>query len=354
MTRPTMDFDDYLRRLPKVETHAHLMGTMRPSTYQAFADREGVALPRAPENFYPYENFYEFLKLSRLATSFVSSHEDFRRLMFEAMEDAFLSSNQRHTEMFFNPQYFMARGISYRTVVSGLVEGLHAAKAKYGVTALLIPSIGRQVDERGAHEIMDAILDFRVDEVIGIGLDGAERDGPPERFIGIYQRAAKAGLKRTAHVCEDNQTLDEAPPSNFITCCDDLGCDRFDHGYNLLADGEVIKKARDTGKFFTAVCLPSAPARQAKRWASIGRMVEEGLNVTLTTDNPAMFGTDLTHSYKVVCDALGWSYDEARDMSFAGVEASWLDDSDKRALRETFKAEIAALDVEAGLRSPLS
>lgn len=341
---PELDFADYVRRIPKVETHAHLIGAMRPSTYAELAAKAGATLPRSPEKFFPYESFYEFLTLSRLGTTLMNTREDFARVIFEALEDGFLSSNQRHTEMFFNPQYFMARGIPYSTVAEGLVAGVRRARQVHGVTCLLIPSIGRQLDERQAHEIMDAILGSRHDEIIGIGLDGAERDGPPERFIGIYQRAAKAGLKRTAHVCEDNQTMTEAPPANFATCCNDLGCDRFDHGYNLLADPEMIKMARDTGKFFTVVGLTSAAARQPKRWNSIMQMGAEGLNITLTTDNPSMFGTTLADTYLKVCTACGWSHADARKLSLDGVEASWLDEGEKRALRASFLAELDQLD----------
>jgi adenosine deaminase len=336
-------FDAYLRQIPKAETHAHLVGCMRPSTYEEFARRAHTALPRSAASFYPYENFYEFLTLSRLGASFITEREDFSRVIFEALEDGMKTSNQRHTEMFFNPQYFMARNISYQTVVDGLSEGIREAARKFNVSCLLIPSIGRQIDERGAHEVMDAILAHRPDEVVGIGLDGAERDGPPERFVSLYERAGRAGLKRTAHVCEDNQTLAEAPPSNFAVCCDRLCCDRFDHGYNLLADEEMIRKARGEGKYFTAVALPSAPARREKRWNSIARMVDEGLNVTLTTDNPAMFATNLTHSYQVVCKACGWQHAQARKLSLAGVDASWLDETDKRRLSAEFVRQIDEL-----------
>ena len=341
---PITSFDEYLRRIPKAETHAHLIGSMRPSTYDEFARRAGAVLPRPAAEFYPYENFYEFLKLSRLGTTFLNTREDFARIIFEALEDGLRDSNQRHTEMFFNPQYFMARGIDYRTVVGGLCDGVREARKRWGVSCLLIPSIGRQIDERAAHEVLDAILAYREDEVVGIGLDGAERDGPPERFAAIYQRAGRAGLKRTAHVCEDNQTLAEAPPSNFATCCDLLGCDRFDHGYNLLASDDMIRRARDEGKYFTTVAFASAADRCERRWQSIGRMVDEGLKVTVNTDNSAMFGTNLAHSYHAVCTACGWRHREARRLSLAGVEASWLDDGEKRSLSSEFSTALDTLD----------
>ncbi len=335
--------DDYLGMIPKVEVHAHLIGSMRPSTYDEFARNAGIELPRSAAAFYPYEDFYEFLKLSRLGTTFLNRREDFARVICEALEDGLNLANQRHTEMFFNPQYFMARGIPYRTVIDGLCDGVRQARRLWGVSCLLIPSFGRQIDERGAHEVLDAILANREDEVVGIGLDGAERDGPPERFAAVYRRAGQAGLKRTAHVCEDNQTMAEAPPSNFATCLDLLGCDRLDHGYNLLADSDMVRRARDEGKYFTTVALASAEVRRAGRFRSIARMVEEGLPVTINTDNPAMFGTNLAHSYRAVCTACGWGHQEARRFSLAGVDASWLDDTEKQRLRAEFTASLDTL-----------
>ena len=136
------------------------------------------------------------------------------------------------------------------------------------------------------------MLADRRDEVVGIGLYGPERAGPPEAFHELYRRAGNAGLMRTAHVCEDNQTLTEAPPRNFATCCDVLGCDRLDHGYNLLADPAMVARARDQGLFFNTCSITSVRANLERRHSSIARMVELGLRVTVNTDDPAMFKTD--------------------------------------------------------------
>ena len=152
--------------------------------------------------------------------------------------------------------------------------------------------------------------------------------------------------ERTAHVCEDNQTLDEAPPRNFAICCDMLGCDRLDHGYNILADEGMTARARDDGIFFNTCTVTSVRANLARRQASIARMLEIGLRVTVNTDDPRMFKTDIGHSYRALFETHGWGVAEARRLSLAGVEASWLDDTDRRRLTQEFAREIDALESE--------
>ena len=143
--------------------------------------------------------------------------------------------------------------------------------------------------------------------MVGIGLDGAERVGPPAIFAEAYALARKAGLHCTAHCCEDNQTLVEAPPTNYLICRDVLRCDRIDHGYNMLASDFVMAEARHDGLYFTPCAWTSLVHNRPHRPQRIRRMVEAGLNVTINTDDPAMFGTNLGHGFTTLfeIDRLG-------------------------------------------------
>jgi adenosine deaminase len=341
-----MNLATFLTRLPKVDVHCHLAGTLRPGTLGDLARKHDVLLPRADEQVYEFEDFYSFLEILRLSATVLRDREDFARIAYEALEDGHRGGNLRHAEFMFNPQYYYPSGVSYRTMVDGLVEGIHAAKQAFGTSCLLIPSIDRKIDPAGALEILDDILAYRPDEIVGIGLDGAERAGPPEQFHELYRRAGQAGLMRTAHVCEDNQTLAEAPAANFATCCDVLGCDRLDHGYNLLADDRMIARARDEGLFFNTCPITSVRGNLARRQASIARMRALGLNITLNTDDPQMFKTDIGHSYRVLFKAHNWDRDTAIALSLAGVDACWLSTSERADLRQEFEREIKSLEIE--------
>lgn len=331
-------------QLPKVELHCHLAGTLRPATLAALSRKYGLALPRPVENLYVYRDFYDFIDLLRLIASALRRPEDFERIAYEAIEDAFRTSNVRHIEMSFNPQYFIPAGASYEMQVEGLVAGVEAAQRDFPVSVLLLASIDRALSLASASETMDSILGHRHDRIVGIGLDGPERDGPPERFLDIYRRATLAGLKKTAHVCEDNQTLDEAPPSNFDACLDMLECDRLDHGYNILASDAALRRARDSGVHFCVCGITSVSANRSRRLDAIGRMAAAGVQLTLNTDDPAMFHTDLAHTYRHVLDGLGWSWEEVKRLSLAGVEACWLEAAAKAQLRQDFQSQIAVLE----------
>ena len=216
--------------------------------------------------------------------------------------------NLRHVEFFFNPDYFYPNGIDYPAMVDGMIEGIEAAKKKFGVSSLLICCIDRSTNTPAqAVEIVETAIAHRRDHVVGIGLDGAERAGPPATFAEAYALAKRAGLHRTAHCCEDNQTLVEAPPTNYLICRDVLQCDRIDHGYNMLASDFVMAEARRDGLYFTPCAWTSLVHNRPHRPQRIRRMVEAGLNVTINTDDPAMFETDLGHGFTTLfeLDRLG-------------------------------------------------
>lgn len=345
-----MDFRTFLKKIPKVDIHLHVVGALRTGTLRSLAGRYSVALLREQSRLYDFSDFYDFLDILRLSAAVLREREDFTRLAYEALEDGHRAGNLRHAEFLFNPQYFYPSGISYREIVDGLLDGIRAAAHDFGTSCLLVPSIDRQISPAAAMEILDHILAYRPDEVVGIGLDGPERSGPPELFHDVYRRAGAAGLKRTAHVCEDNQTLEEAPPRHYATCCDVLGCDRLDHGYNLLADPSMIARARGDGLFFNTCSITSVTRNLQRRLTSIGKMIDHGLRVTINTDDPQMFKTDIDHCYAVLFEANSWDIERARAFSLDGVEASWLGDDQKRAMRHSFETEIAALSsqIEAG------
>src|SRR5262249_34097035 len=182
--------------------------------------------------------------------------------------------------------------------LAGLIEGLTAAYQDFGVRARLIPSIDREFGVALAERVLDDVLAHPHEWVVGLGLDGPEDKGPPERFAAVFQRAGRAGLKRTAHVCEDYAPT---PAAHYAVCRDVLGCDRLDHGYRLLTDATLCARARDDGVAFTCCPKPSTRDRDASRLDAIHHMHDVGLTITLATDDPALFETDIGEAYRRVC-----------------------------------------------------
>jgi adenosine deaminase len=339
-----MTYDDFLRRVPKVELHCHFEGTVRPATFADLARKHGVPLPTDDvDRLYDYDSIYEFLKIFAMVSSTLIDQEDFARAAYESIEDGVTLGNLRYREMFFNPTLHTKRGIPYRRVVDGLVDGIQAAETDFGVPCRLIADVYRQDAPAEALEMVEQVLEHRRDELIGLGMDGAEAPDPPEQFVEAYQLAKSGGLRLTAHACED------APAENITTCLDVLGCERIDHGYHILGDEAVVARCRDEGITFT-VC-PTATAvcyfdPDDYTTHPIREMVAQGLKVMINSDDPSMFHTDIGSEYVKMVNAAEWDAAKVREFSLNGVEGAWLSDDERRRMRREFDAELTRLEGE--------
>jgi len=348
-----LNVSDWLDLVPKVELHCHIAGAMRATTLAGIATANGVRLPRPAETLYQWEDFYGFLEVLRLGALAVRRREDFERVAYECIEDMHRHGNARHVEIFFNPHYYTPNGATYPLIADGLAAGLERAERDFGVSSLLIACIDRSTClPSESLQMLDWITAHPHPRVVGIGLDGAERAGPPLVWVEAWRRAGRMGLRRTAHVCEDNQTLFEGPPSHITHCRDALGCDRLDHGYNMLADPEITARMAREGTPFTMACWSSILPNRVPRQQRIRRMFEAGLNIVLGTDDPTMFATTMGHSWRTIFAASGWGPAEARRLSLAGVEASWLPPGRKSALRAEFEAALDRLEPALDLGGP--
>jgi adenosine deaminase len=324
-----------------VELHCHYSGTVRQATLAELAKKHDVKLRTSDvEKLYDYDTIYEFLEILNAVCSTLIDRDDFARTAYESIEDGVRLGNPKYREMFFNPTQHAGFGVSYPTMVDGLIDGIRAAETDFGVPCRLIPSVYRQDAPETARQMVEEILANPRDEVIGLGMDGAEAPDPPEQFTEAYRLAGEGGLRLTAHACED------APARNITTCLDVLGCERIDHGYYILGDERVVDRCRDEGIYFT-VC-PTATAicyfdKDDYTTHPIREMVSKGLKVMINSDDPPMFHTDIGTEYVKMVNAAAWEPAQVREFCINGIDASWLDDDTKRRMRREFDAELDAL-----------
>jgi len=336
-----MEYAEYLRRLPKVELHCHVEGTLRPQTVVELAQKHDITLPTTDvDGIYDYETIYEFLEIFRLVNSTVIEQADFARIAYESLVDGVTLGNLKYREMFFNPTLHTTRGVAMSTIIDGLIDGCRAAETDLGVRCRLIADVYRQDSPAMAQQMVVEVLANRRDEVIGLGMDAAEAPDPPEQFVECFALAGAAGLHRTSHASEDG------PAVNITTCLDLLGCERIDHGYHILQDDAVVSRCRDDGIHFT--CCPTSTA-VVYGWPDltthpINGMLAAGLLVHLNSDDPTMYHTDIGKEYVDFVGQNGYPPEVAKTMVLNGVDASWLDPSDKASLRAEMEAEIAVLD----------
>lgn len=355
----------FVAQLPKVELHCHLIGTVRASTFASLARAAGLSLPDSPERVYRDLNSlppdpalyrdtripvpsgrapdepevsYSLFQVSAWVIESLRSADDLTRITYEAFEDAH-ANNVRHLELSFDNVPRHLDHLGYKGSVEAYAEGIRLAARDFGMTGRLIAAVDRSLSADDAVSRVREVVDNPHDLVAGIGLDNLETAGPPERFAAAYRLAGAAGLKRTAHSSE------HAPiAANTITCLDVLGCDRIDHGYFVLEDDDVVARVRDDQVAFAVAATTSRRSWRPWRRASIKAMIDAGLNVIPAADDPGMFPTTLTEEYRILAEDLAVPQARLRRMALAGVDACWLPDAERAALRSRVERELDGLE----------
>jgi len=335
---------DLFDRIPKVELHCHLEGTVRPATVAELARKHGRPLSvERVEDLYRYDSLNGFLKIFWFVQELLAGPEDWERAAYESVVDA-APHGLRYREAFFTPTRHLEAGQDLGDIVQGLSRGLEMAEAETGVRCMLICDMDRAYGPGAGLALIDGLAELRVqgraDRVIGVGMDSTELGVNPADYLPAYARAGPAGLRRTAHAGEDTG------PDNISAVLDILGVERVDHGLSVLEDAELTKRLAaeriplNVSPNSNVLIANKVPALSAHPFR---RMREAGLLATLNTDDPAMTDLDLGKEYRSVAAALDLSFDDVAAIALDGVEAAWLDDSDRGVMRREFEHEIEQL-----------
>jgi adenine deaminase len=339
-------FLDALRALPKVELHCHVEGTMRPDTVAALARKNGVALPAGDiRDRYKYGSLDEFLNVFWLVQSVLRDAGDWERLGYESVLDG-AAAGRVYAEVFVTPARHLAAGQTLASVLEGLSAGLAAGDAETGCQTRVIVDMDRAYGGEAGLQLMTELIELRragapgTDRVIGIGMDSTELNVNPLSFAPAYREAAAAGLRRTGHQGENS------PAAAVGVVAVGLGAERVDHGLSLIEDPDLVQVFAD--RRIPLTMCPTSNVVIANAYSSVDRhplpaLRDAGVLVTVNTDDPALTGLDLAREYATCAQAWNWSWDQLVAIALDGVEATWLDDSGKRALSARIREAAARL-----------
>jgi adenosine deaminase len=330
----TLTLAEALDRLPKVELHCHIEGTMRLDTLVELAAKNGHGLGAAdPRELYQYDSLDGFLNVFWLAQSCLASRDDWARLARESVVDA-AACGIVYRESFFTPTRHLAAGQDLGDIVLGLEEGIAAGEAETGTRVMLICDMDRAYGGKAGLDLIERLVEVRrgggAQRVIGAGMDSTELGIDPADYADAYRLAGASGLRLTGHQGENS------PPSAIRYDVEVLGVERIDHGFSILDDPAVAQLLVDRGIPLT-VC-PGSNVKLANLVDRLEdhpwpRMAAAGLHVTLNSDDPAFMRSDLGKEYAELARAFGYDFDAMVGIAQAGVDASWLADDEKAALR---------------------
>jgi adenosine deaminase len=328
--------------MPKAELHVHLEGTITPETLWAMAERNHVALPVGSlaelRALYAFESFDRFLHLWLAMCGCLRRAED-----YEQMADAFLegcqAQNVRYVEAHFTPYNHERFGFGGRRALEIVSRRLQAAEAGGGPVARLITDIpSESVPESGPYTA--ALLEEIADPVVvAIGLGGPE-EGFPRRLVAPYfDRARRAAYPVVAHAGET------AGAEHVRQAVLELRARRVQHGVRAVEDEATLRLLAERD-VCCDVALTSNRFLTVYRDVSnhpLRRMMDAGVPVTLSTDDPPFFGTDLTREYVLAHTDLGFSLPELWQINLNGLRYGLAETAARRRLMREFEAAGAAL-----------
>jgi len=307
----------------------HLEGTVRPATLLEIARRNDYGLPAETEEaiaaLYEFRDFAHFIEVWILTTNALQHADDFRQVVVDYAAEA-ASHGAVYVEGIFSPAERARRGVRWEDMFDGYCDGADEARELHGVEVRLTPDITRGFTMEEAEETVRWAARYRDRGVVGVGLGGLEAEYPPEPYAAVFERARGEGLASVPHAGE------VAGPASVRGALDALGAARVRHGIRSVDDASLVGELRDR-ELVLDVCPISNLRTGAVGSLSdhpLRRLVTAGVHCSVSTDDPAMFDTDLTRDYDAA-SSLGLSPRRAYE---AGVRGALCDASTKARLRE--------------------
>jgi len=321
---------EFVRRLPKAELHLHIEGTLEPELLLELGRRNGVALPCSSADEcraqYRFSDLQNFLDIYYEGVQVLVTEQDFYDLT-AAYVRRVAGEGARHVEVFFDPQSHVPRGVPFDDIVGGITRALRDGEAELGVSWRLIMCFLRDRPAAEAMEMLELALPHK-DVIVGVGLDSAELDHPPDEFAAVYEKARAAGMIAVAHAGE------EGPPDYIADALDVLKVRRIDHGVAAIEDPALQRRLADLRVPLTMCPLSNLELQVTPDLSRhpLKKLLDAGLVVTVNSDDPAYFDGYLLDNYLAVQRALGLSYADLAQLARNSITASLLPEERKAEL----------------------
>jgi aminodeoxyfutalosine deaminase len=314
---------------PKIELHVHLEGTVRPATLLEIARRNDYALPAETEEglaeLYDFRDFAHFIDVWVLTTNALQTEEDFRQVVVDYAAEA-ASHGAVYLEAIFSPGERVQRGVDWDAIFSGYCDGAQAARELHGVEVRLTPDIVRGFPLEDAVQVVRYSAAYRDRGIVGVGLGGLEAEYPPEPYEPAFTLARELGLASVPHAGE------VAGPPSVRGALEQLGADRLRHGIRAVEDAGLVQELAGRGTVLDVCPISNLRTRAVASLDEhpLPQLVAAGVRCSISTDDPAMFGTDLSSDY----DAAARLGLHPRAAFEAGLAGALCDEATRARLRE--------------------
>ncbi|UCE09569.1 MAG: adenosine deaminase [Candidatus Thorarchaeota archaeon] len=330
-----MNTDQAIRELPKAELHIHLLGSIRPRTLLHILEEESIESPLRNDDEYDrlfqYRDFAHFISVYGQVIDNIPQEKYFEQIAYEMLEDC-AKSNTRYVEFSFSAPDHVKRGLDYGNMLDHINRGVRKAKSDHGIESNIRIDLVRNYGLDSARETLSWIKE-KSENVISIDIGGSEHTFPPEPYAEIYREAKEMGLHLVAHAGE------AAGPESVWGAIEALKVERVGHAVSAAQDLRLLERIK-RDRIGIEACPVSnvrTGAVQSLQEHPIREFYDMGLLVTVNSDDPTFFHTDLDNEYLQLHEHLGFTLSDLLRLSLNAVDASFLLDSTKERLRSSFK-----------------
>jgi aminodeoxyfutalosine deaminase len=332
----------FLQRMPKVELHVHLEGSMRPRVLLELARRNQVELPARDEDglrqWFRFRDFEHFVQVYLTCSRVLRRPEDFQLLALDFLEMQ-AGQSVAYCEVHFTISTHLANGGNGGEILAALAEAIGEGERRFGVRLRLIADIVRNVGVPAADRTLEWALAGRGHGVVALGLSGKEAGFPNEPYREHFAVARREGLHCVAHAGE------HAGPESIRSVLEVCGAERIGHGVRAVEDPALVEELRVRG-----IPLEVCPSSNIALGVfpdlashSFDRLYRSGVPVSVNSDDGPLFNTDLSREYLLLHQTFGYTPAELAGLALAGLRQSFLPRDEKTTLEAGFRKRMTAL-----------
>jgi aminodeoxyfutalosine deaminase len=329
--RPTPELAAFIAGLPKAELHVHQIGSASPRIVTELAARHPEAgVPAdldALTEYFRFTDFADFIRVYLSVVDLIKTADDVGLLTYEVAR-AMTEQNIRYAELTVTPYTSVIRGIRAEAFLEAIEDARAAAERDHAIELRWIFDIPGESGIPAAEVTCDIAVGLGAAGLIGFGLGGPEIGVPRRQFKPYFDRARAAGLHSLPHAGETTG------PQTIIDALDVLGAERIGHGTSAVQDDELLERLAGE-----QICLEVCPTSNIATGAvadlavhPLSRLVQAGVPVTINSDDPPMFGTDLNTEYGIAAALLDLDTDGVAELARAAVRHSYAPESTRHRI----------------------
>jgi aminodeoxyfutalosine deaminase len=319
---PQPDIHAYIAGLPKAELHVHMQGAASVETVLGLSRRyPEVGLPQdesGMREFYRFTDFANFISVYVAVAQLVRTADDVYDLALGLGRDL-AAVNVRYAEATVTADSHLSVGIEPDALSDALTRGRADAMSRYGVELGWVFDIDGEFGLPSGERLLSWCTSFLPEGSVGFGIGGPEADVPRAEFAGLFRGAAELGLHSVPHAGET------VGPAEIWSSIDLLGAERIGHGISAAQDPRLMDTLAERGITLEVcptsnICTGAVPDLEAH---PLPLLRDAGVRVTLNTDDPGMFSTDLNREYAIAYDVFGLDARDLTELARDSVRASF-------------------------------